>query len=397
MHPGPLTGVRVLELGQIVAGPFAGALLGWLGAEVVKVEPPGGDVLRGWRTLDADGTSLWWRSVGRNKRSVVIDLRTAEGQDLVRGLAADSDVLIENFRPGTLEGWGLSPASLQAAHPDLIVCRVSGYGQTGPYADRPGFASVCEAVAGLRSVIGTEAGEAVRPNLSLGDTLAGLHAALGILAALYHRDARGGAGQVVDVAITEAVLAVLEGMVPEAARGVVRQPSGSSITGVAPTGTWTTRDGRAVVIGANGESMFRRLCAAMGAPELGADPRFANNAQRVAHRALLDAHIAVWVGHLPFAEVEAALQAAGVPFGPIQDAADLLADPHFQARGVFETVDVDGAPLPLGALAPRLTATPGQTTHGGPALGADTDAVLGGRLALTADRLAALRAAGVIA
>ncbi|MEQ9322052.1 MAG: CoA transferase [Polyangiaceae bacterium] len=369
-----LSGVRVVELGQLIAGPYAATLLGYFGAEVIKVEPPKGDPIRGWRGIDEDGTSLWWRSLARNKKSVAIDLNDPRGQDLVRQLILESDVLIENFRPGTLERWNLDPSVLQNQRPDLIVARVSGYGQTGPRGSQPGYASVCEAYGGLRHLTGMPGEPPVRSNLSVGDTLAGLHTAIGILVALFHRQ-RSGTGQLVDTAIYEAVFSCLESVVPEYDRlGIVRGPSGSTITGVVPTGTYACSDGKGVVMGANGEAVFRRLCDAMGDPALADDPRFAGNEARVAHQAELEATIDAWFAGRTAAEAVVALMEAKVPCSPIYDAADMFADPHYVAREQLER-PVDGGAA-VGAIAPKLSATPGRTERLGPELGAHTAEVL---------------------
>jgi crotonobetainyl-CoA:carnitine CoA-transferase CaiB-like acyl-CoA transferase len=378
----PLDGVRVLELGQLVAGPFAGTILAYFGADVVKVEPPEGDPLRTWRLVER-GTSLWWRSIGRNKRSVVLDLRTEQGRAAARRLALQSDVLIENFKPGTLEAWGLDPASLRAERPSLIVVRVSGYGQTGPHAHRPGYASVAEAVAGLRSVLGFPDRPPARANLSLGDTLAGIQAAMGALLALYERDAgrrdgrpAGGEGQVVDVALTESVLGVLESMLPEADRGVVRGRAGTTITGIAPSNTYATRDGRWVVIGANSEGNFARLMRAMDRPDLADDPGLRGNPARVARSVELDDAIGAWAQARDAVDIVALLDRASVPAGIVQDARDLLACPQLASRGALEQVEVDGRPLTVGALPPRLDRTPGRSSWAGPELGAHTQDVM---------------------
>jgi crotonobetainyl-CoA:carnitine CoA-transferase CaiB-like acyl-CoA transferase len=394
----PLDGLRVLEVGQLVAGPFAGMLLGFFGAEVVKIEPPGGDPLRTWRVVE-NGTSLWWRTLARNKRSVVIDLRTPEGRNLVRQLATKCDVLIENFKPGTMEKWGLGPEVFRTVHPRLVYVRVSGYGQTGPLAHRPGYASVAEAVGGLRSVIGFPDRPPARANLSLGDTLAGFHAALGALLALYERDATwraSGRGQVIDVALTESVLAVLESMIPEADRGVVRERAGTTITGIAPSNTYRCRDGRYVVIGANNESNFVRCMEAIGRPDLARDPALRGNPARVARAAELDAAISAWTAEHDAADVVAVLEAASVPAGVVQDAADLLRDPQLRARGMLETVVIDGRPLRVPSVPPLLERTPGWTEWPGPELGAHTDEVLRTWLGLDESALAHLRERGAI-
>lgn len=391
----PLDGIRVLEVGQLLAGPFAGCLLGYFGAEVIKIEPPGGDPLRNWRVV-RDGTSLWWHSLARNKKSVTVDLQKEQGRSLVKQLAVRCDVLIENFKPGTMEKWGLGPDDLKAQRPDLIYARVSGYGQTGPYASKPGFASVCEAVGGLRHVNGFDDRPPVRPNLSLGDSLAGLHAVIGILLALLAR--RGGtSGQTVDVAIYESVFNLLEGVVPEYdGAGVVRGPSGSTLTGIVPSNTYLCADDKYVVIGANGDSLFQRLMRALGRPDMADDPRFANNAGRVQHESQIDAVIAAWTRANDSATIRRILDDISVPGGPIYSIADMTADPHFNGRGLFEQVEIDGKPLKIPAILPRLTATPGATQWPGPKLGEHTDGVLQGLLGLSATDCAALREARVI-
>lgn len=393
----PLDGIRVLEVGQLLAGPFAACVLGYFGAEVIKIEPPGGDPLRNWRVV-RDGTSLWWYSLARNKKSVTIDLQTAGGRDLVKQLAAKSDVLIENFRPGTMEKWGLGPDVLKRLRPDLIYTRVSGYGQSGPYASRPGFASVCEAVGGLRYVNGFPDRPPVRPNLSLGDSLAGLHAVIGVLLALLARGGvMKGAGQTVDIAIYESVFNLLEGVVPEYdGAGVVRGPSGSTLTGIVPSNTYLCADDKYIVIGANGDSLFQRLMRALGREDMAADPRFANNAGRVKHEKEIDDVIAAWTRAQPSTHILKILDDICVPGGPIYSVADMAADPHFNARGLFEEVDVNGASLKIPAILPRLDATPGTTQWPGPKLGEHTDEVLGGLLGLTGEQLMALREQKVI-
>ena len=395
----PLDHVSVLELGQLIAGPFAGSLLAYFGAEIIKVEPPGkGDPLRGWRVLDEKGTSLWWRSLARNKKSVTIDLRTPDGRKLVRRLADSVDVLIENFRPGTMEKWGLGPKDLETTNPGLVYARISGYGQNGPYASRPGFASVCEGIGGFRYINGFPGEPPVRPNLSLGDSLAGLHAAFGILLAIVERDRESTArGQTVDVAIYESVFNMLEAIVPEYdGAGVVRGPSGSTITGIVPTNIYLCRDGKYVVIGGNTDSIFRRLMRTAGRPEMAEDARFADNTGRVKHQREIDDAIGAWAGTLDSAEVLARLAEAAVPSGPIYSVADMMHDPHFRARGLFEQVEVNGKRLQIPALAPRLSETPGRTDWPGPETGEHNQEILGGRLGLASAELDALRARGVI-
>lgn len=405
----PLDGVRVVEVGQALAGPWAGAVLGYFGAEVIKVEPPGGDPLRNWRLLDDDGTSVWWRSVARNKKCVTIDLRKDAGRALVRRLVGKADALVENFRPGTMEKWGLGPDDLGRDHPRLVYARVSGFGQTGPYASRAGYASVAEAMGGLRHLTGMPGEPPVRSNLSLGDTLAGLHAAFGVVLALYHRDrarepgagkvarAPSGEGQVVDVALTESVLSMLEGVIPEYDRfGVARAPSGPTVTGIVPSNTYRARDGRFVVIGANGDSIYVRLMHAIGRDDLAQDPTLATNAGRVAQAARVDDAIQAWVALRDVRDVVETLEAVSVPAGPIYDAADIARDPHYQARGLFERVDVGGRPLSVPAIAPRLVDTPGRTDTAGPELGAHNEEVLLGLLGLDRAELDGLVRDGVV-
>ena len=405
--PKPLAGIRVLEMGQLIAGPFAGCVLAYYGAEVVKIEPPGtGDPLRNWRVL-RDGTSLWWRAMGRNKKCVTLNLREPKGRELARALALRSDVLIENFRPGTMEKWGLGPDELRAAAPGLVYTRVSGYGQTGPYAARPGFASVCEGFGGLRYINGFPGEPPVRPNLSLGDTLAALHAVIGVLLALVHRsridgnvlgaNAVGGAGQVVDVAIYESVYNVLEAMVPEYdGAGIVREPSGSTLTGIVPTNTYPCADGRYVIIGGNADSIFKRLMAATGRDDLADDPRLADNAGRVAHQREVDDAIAEWTRTLDADRVLETLDRAGVPAGPIYSVADMIGDPQYNARELFETVEVAGESLKIPALTPKLGDTPGATLWPGPELGAHNREVFIGTLGLDEDEFRSLADDGIV-
>ncbi len=376
----PLDGLRVLELGQLMAGPLAGTYLAYFGAEVIKIEDPAaGDPVRGWRVLDEDGTSLWWRSLGRNKRLITLDLRTEPGRAEVRRLAATCDVVIENFRPGRMEAWGLGPDDLRRDHPDLVYVRVSGFGQDGPDAQRRGFASVCEAVGGLRYVTGHPGEIPVRSNLSLGDSLAAFQAVIGVLLALLRRERDAERrGQVVDVSIVEAVLGVMEAAGSEYDRcGVVREPSGTTITGVVPTDAYPCADGRHIVIGANGDSIFQRLMETAGRADMAADARYATNKQRIDHQVAIDTAIAAWTQTLPCAEVVAALTQAGVPAGPIQSAKDLCEDEHINARGHWERVTVNGNRIVLPALGPKLLDTPGRTDWAGGELGADNATVLG--------------------
>ena len=398
MKESALSGIKVLELGQLMAGPFAGTLLAYFGADVIKIEPPGaGDAVRGWRAVEGD-TSLWWYSLGRNKRSVSVNLKSEEGRDIIRGLAARVDVLIENFRPGTMEKWGLGPDELRSDNPGLIYARVSGYGQDGPYSSWPGYASVCEGVGGLRYVNGFPGQPPVRPNLSLGDSLTGLHTAFGILLSLFRRDRhQGRRGQIVDVAIFEAVYNMMEAVVPEYDRlGMVRGPSGTTITGVVPTNTYPCRDGKYVIIGGNGDSIFRRLMNAAGRPDMAEDPELQSNAGRVTHQERVDGAIAEWTRTLVAAEVLSILEQVRVPAGLIYSVADMLEDPHFKARGLFEEVEAGGRPLKIPAIIPKLSETPGRTDWAGPTVGEHTREVLGELLGLSDDDVQALAAKGIV-
>ncbi|EEF27317.1 alpha methylacyl-CoA racemase, putative [Ricinus communis] len=393
----PLDGVRVLEVGQLIAGPFTGSLLAYFGAEVIKVEPPGaGDPIRQWRVV-RDGSSLWWHSVGRNKKCITIDLKQPEGRALVKQLAARSDVLVENFRPGTMEQWGLGPDDLKAVNEALIYARISGYGQTGPYANKPGFASVCEGISGFRYVNGFPGEAPVRPNLSIGDTIAALHAALGIALALLAHKQNAQPGQVVDIAIYESMFNLLEAVVPEySGAGVQREPAGTTVTGIVPTNTYRCRDGKYVVIGGNGDSIYKRLMRTIGRADLADDPQLARNPGRVEREAEIDGAIAHWCAGLNAAQVIALLDEASVPVGPIYSAADMLEDPHFRARGLFEQFEVNGKPLEIPALLPRLAGTPGRTDWTGPAVGSHNAEIFGELLALPEAEQARLRAAGII-
>ncbi|KVR30966.1 CoA-transferase [Burkholderia ubonensis] len=393
----PLDGIRVLELGQLIAGPFAGRMLAEFGADVIKVEPPGtGDPLRKWRMLH-DGTSVWWAAQSRNKTSLTLDLRTPEGQDVIRRLVADADVLIENFRPGTLEGWGLGWDALSAINPGLIMLRVSGYGQTGPYRDRPGFGVIAEAMGGLRHLTGEPGRTPVRVGVSLGDSLSGLHGLIGVLLALRHREQQGGNGQVVDVALYESVFNMMESLLPEyAVFGAVREAAGSSLPGVAPTNAYRCRDGRYALIAGNGDSIFRRLMALVGRPDLGDDPALAHNNGRVAQVERIDAAIGAWTALQDRDDVLAALNDARIPAGRIYDVADIAADPHYHARGmIVDDTLPDGTPVRVPGIVPKLGATPGRITRSAPKLGEGTDAVLDS-LGIDAATRADWRARGVI-
>ncbi|HEX7038310.1 MAG TPA: CaiB/BaiF CoA-transferase family protein [Pseudomonadales bacterium] len=391
---GPLQDLTVLELGQLIAGPFCGQLLGDLGAEVIKIEPPDvGDPMREW----GQGLPVWWPVIGRNKKSVTLNLREPEGQALLKRLVTDADVLIENFRPGTLEKWGLGYADLAAINPRLIMARVSGFGQTGPYAHRAGYGSIGEAMGGIRYLAGDPDRPPSRVGLSIGDSLAATFACVGVLAALHHRE-RTGQGQVVDSAIYEAVLAMMESTIPEYTEGgVIRERSGSILPKIAPSNVYPTRDGEMIVMGANQDSVFRRLCQAMGEPALADDPRYASHTARGEHQAELDQRIAGWTETLPADALLAVLERHGVPAGRIYRAPEMLADPHFQAREAI--VDVPHETfrnLKMQNVVPKLSATSGSIRWPGPALGAHNAEVLGGRLGLSDAELAELAARGIV-
>ena len=375
----PLQGLRVLELGQLIAGPFAGKMLADFGADVIKVEPPGsGDPLRKWRMLK-DGTSVWWQVQSRNKRSVALDLRSVEGQELCGRLADEADVVIENFKPGTLEGWGLGYEALAARNPGLVMLRISGYGQDGPYADRPGFGVIAEAMGGLRHLSGEPGRLPVRVGVSIGDTLAALHGVIGVLLALYHRKASGdaGRGQVVDVALYEAVFNCMESLLPEySAFGAVREPAGSALPGIAPSNAYRCADG-AVLIGGNGDSIYRRLMDLIGRPDLRDAPDLASNDGRAKRAAELDAAIGAWTATRPLAEVLDGLTRARVPAGRIYTARDIAEDPHYRARGMIQRITTaEGHELDVPGVVPKLSATPGRLSTLAPALGLHTAQVL---------------------
>jgi formyl-CoA transferase len=411
--PGPLAGLKVLELGQLIAGPFAAKLFAEFGAEVVKIEPPGtGDPLRQWRLLH-DGTSLWWYVQARNKKSVTADLRSADGQEIARRLARDADIVIENFRPGTLEKWGLGYEALAADNPGLIMVRLSGFGQTGPYRDRPGFGAVGESMGGMRHVTGFPDRPPVRMNISIGDALAALHGVIGALMALHHRDAsvgksgeksggrsagkHAGKGQVVDVALYEAVFNMMESLVPDYGLfGEIRGRIGTGLTNIVPSNTYGTRDGQSVVIAGNADSIFKRLMRAIGRDDLGQDPALAQNVGRVKRTAEIDGAISTWAGAHDLEDILTALEAADVPHGKIYTAADVVADAQYLAREMILPVTLpDGTALKLPGVVPKLSATPGTMEWVGPKLGEHTDEVLRSIGYSDAD-IARLRAAGTI-
>ena len=394
--PGALHGLRVIEMGQLIAGPFAAKTLADFGAEVIKIEPPeGGDPLRGWRLLQ-DGTSVWWQVQSRNKRSIALDLRAPEGQDLARRLIAEADVLIENFRPSTLEGWGLGPEALHALNPGLVMLRISGYGQTGPYRDQPGFGAIGEAMGGLRHLTGEPGRVPVRCGISIGDTLAALHGTIGVLMALYHRKVHGGLGQLIDVALHEAVFNVMESLIPEySAFGAVRGPAGSALPGIAPSNAYRCRDGVVLVAG-NGDSIFKRLMTAIGRDDLGRSPDLGNNAGRVARVAEIDGAIEAWTLQRSVDEALAALGAARVPAGKVYTAKDIHEDPHYRARDmILRQRTRDGHEVEVPGIVPKLSATPGALRSPAPRLGDDTDAVLR-EAGLSEAQIAALRQRGVV-
>jgi formyl-CoA transferase len=386
-----LQGLRVVEMGQLIAGPFAGKTLGDFGADVVKIEAPGsGDPLRNWRMIQ-DGTSVWWQVQSRNKRSIALDLRQADGQDIARQLIAEADVLIENFRPGTLEGWGMSYEDLAKTNPGLIMLRISGYGQTGPYRDLPGFGMIGEAMGGLRHLTGEPGRVPVRCGISIGDTLAALHGTIGVLTALYHRKVNGGRGQVIDVALTEAVLNVMESLIPEySAFGAVRGPAGSALPGIAPSNAYACADG-VVLIAGNGDSIFKRLMQVIGREDLARDETLANNAGRVARVEEIDAAIGAWAATRTVEQVLAPLAEASVPAGRVYTAKDIVEDPHFRAREmILRQPTRDGHEIDVPGIVPKLMGTPGAVRRAAPRLGGDTDEVLR-EIGLTAEQIAALR------
>ena len=396
MSSKPLSGIRVLELGQLIAGPFAAKMLGEFGAEVIKIEPPGkGDPLRNWRLIH-DGTSVWWQVQSRNKKSVSLDLRQPEAQDLIRSLVKDIDVVVENFKPCTMEGWGLGWEDLRAINPRLVMLRVSGYGQTGPYRDLPGFGAIGEAMGGLRHLSGEPDRTPVRVGISIGDSLSALHGVIGILLALRARD-QNGQGQMIDVALYESVFNMMESLLPEyAVFGEVRQPAGSSLPGIAPSNAYRCQDNKYVLVAGNGDSIFKRLMGVIGRPDLADAPELANNAGRVKHVVMLDDAISQWTGQHPLDEVLVRLNEGQIPAGKIYDVADIATDPHYQARGmILDGALPDGTPIKLPGIVPKLSETPGEVRSAAPALGQDTDDVLAG-LGIDEAKRADWRARGII-
>jgi crotonobetainyl-CoA:carnitine CoA-transferase CaiB-like acyl-CoA transferase len=374
----PLSGLRVIELGQLIAGPFASKILAEFGADVIKIEPPKtGDPLRTWRLLH-EGTSVWWAAHARNKRSVTLDLRQPEGQEVIRKLAADADILIENFRPGAMEKWGLGFKDLHVINPKLIMLRVSGYGQSGPYRDRPGFGVIGEAMGGLRYLSGEPGRPPVRVGVSIGDTLSGLHGVIGVMMALRHREQQGGVGQEVDVALYESVFNMMESLLPEYSKfGVVRQPSGASMPGIVPTNAYLCHDGRYALIAGNGDSIYKRLMEAIGREDLATEPTLANNVGRAANAERIDAAILAYTEQHPLDFVLEAMNKAGVPAGKSYDAADIAQDPHYQARDmILDATLPDGSVVQVPGIVPKLSQTPGQITRTAPELGQHTAEVL---------------------
>lgn len=405
--PQALSGLKVLELGQLIAGPFAAKTLADFGADVIKIEPPanaageGGDPLRKWRLLH-NGTSVWWQVQSRNKKSVALDLRDPEGRAIVRRLIDEADVLIENFKPGTLEKWGMGYETLATTNSGLIMLRVSGYGQTGPYRDKPGFAAVAEAMGGLRHLTGEPGRVPVRTGVSIGDTLASLHGVIGILLALHHRErtASGahprGEGQVIDVALYESVFNVMESLLPEySAFGTVRAAAGAALPGIAPSNAYACADGYVLVAG-NGDSIFKRLMSAIGRDDLGQDPALASNPGRVQRVTEIDAAIGAWTAQRSVTEALAVLDAADVPAGRIYTVKDIAEDPHYRARNmIIPVITADGLTVETPGIVPKLSRTPGAIQRRAPTLGEDTETVLR-EIGVTPEQLAALRAKGVV-
>ncbi len=397
LSPGALQGLRVVEMGQLIAGPFAAKTLGDFGADVIKIEPPGaGDPLRNWRMLQ-DGTSVWWQVQSRNKKSIALDLRNPQGQAIARQLIAQADVLIENFRPGTLEGWGMDYESLSRDNPGLVMLRISGYGQTGPYRDLPGFGAIGEAMGGLRHLTGEAGRVPVRCGISIGDTLAALHGTIGVLMAIYHRKVNGGKGQVIDVALNEAVFNVMESLVPEySAFGAIREPAGSALPGIAPSNAYRCADG-VVLIAGNGDSIFKRLMQVIGRDDLGNDPALSNNAGRVARVTEIDQAIETWTQTRSVTDVLLALGEAKVPAGRVYTAQDIVQDPHYRARDmILKQTTRQGHDIEVPGIVPKLMGTPGQVRSAAPNLGDDTDAVLT-ELGLSTEAIAQLREQKVVA
>ena len=392
----PLSGLRVIEVGQLLAGPFASTILGYFGAEVIKIEQPEkGDPIRGWRHVE-DGTSLWWSSLARNKKCITLDISKKEGQKILVSLLEQADILVENFKPGVMEKWGFSNSSIEKINKKIIYARISGYGQTGPYAGKAGFASVCEAFGGLRFVNGVPGEPPVRPNLSIGDTLAGIHAALGILLAIIQRQ-KDGSGQVIDVAIFEAIFNLLEAVVPEySGAGIIRQPSGTTITGIVPTNTYLCADDVHIVIGANTNPMFKRLAQLIGRDDMASDPELEENTGRVKHQKKVDFAIEEWTKQIDSKTALSKLDAASVAAGPIFSVADMFNDEQYEHRELLETVSINGKHLKIPAIIPKLSRTPGETTHPGAPLGEYNQEIYNNLLNISPDELKELEEKNII-
>ncbi|MEQ1774530.1 MAG: CaiB/BaiF CoA-transferase family protein [Burkholderiales bacterium] len=395
-HQGPLAGIKVIELGTLIAGPFCARMLAEFGADVIKIESPeGGDQLRQWRKM-YEGTSLWWYVQARNKKSVTVNLREAEGQQIVRELARDADIVIENFRPGALEKWNIGWEQLSAINPKLVMVRLSGYGQDGPYRDRPGFGVVAEAMGGLRYVTGYPEQPPVRLGISIGDSIAALHGVIGAMMALHHRNMNGGKGQVVDVALYESVFNMMESFIPEYdVLGFKRARAGNALPGITPSNTYATRDGKYVIIGANNDSIFKRMMLAIGREDLANDDALSTNTGRVPRAAELDKAIEDWTCAHDLADVLKALEDAEIPSGRVFDPEDIVNDVHYAARKMIEQWKLpDGKPMRIPGVTPKLTGTPGGTRWLGPKLGEHTAEVLSA-LGYSDVRQAELRGKGV--
>ncbi|HSF47947.1 MAG TPA: CaiB/BaiF CoA-transferase family protein [Burkholderiales bacterium] len=393
----PLDGVKVIELGTLIAGPYAASLLAQFGAEVIKIETPGdGDPLRKWRKLYA-GTSLWWYSQSRNKKSVTINLKAKKGQQIVRDLVKDAQIVIENFRPGALEGWGLGWDQLSQVNPSLIMVRISGYGQTGPYRERPGFAATTESMGGLRYLAGYPDRPPVRVGVSIGDTIASLYGTIGALMALYHLKVNGGRGQYIDVALYEAVFAVMESLIPEySVFKHVRERTGASLPGIAPSNTYPCKDGRYVIVAGNSDGIYKRLMHAIGRSDLAEDPKLARNDGRARESDMLDEAISAWTSQHDLEHVLEVLEKAAVPSGRIYTAADIYEDPHYRVREMIQQFSLpDGHPVDLPGIVPKLSETPGETKWLGPALGEHTEEVLAS-IGISGDAFKELRTQGVV-
>lgn len=395
---GALEGIKVLELGSLIAGPFAGRLFADFGAEVIKVEPPKkGDPIRKWRILH-DDTSLWWYVQSRNKQSVTLDLRTEEAQEIIKQLAKDVDVIIENFKPGTLESWGIGYETLRQINPKIIMVRVSGYGQDGPYKNKPGFGSIGEAMGGIRYLTGYEDRPPTRVGISLGDSVAALYAVIGALMAIYHRDVKGGDGQFIDVALYEAIFSLMESTVPEYDQfGIVRERSGSTLPGIAPSNSYLCKDGKYVVIGANGDGIFKRLMTAIEKTDLCNDPKYETNDGRVKHSEFLDSIIESWTKQHSLEDALVILDKNNIPAGAIYSVSDIMKDPHYLARDMICDLEVENlGTLKVPGIVPKLSETPGSIKWAGPTLGKHTEQVLKRIPSIDNEYLQELKSKGII-